>query len=87
MKTMPMLTVYKVVKGNGLVVQKRLVKNTKGAIIKVDTWIDKCRIETLKSDVITIGVFLLTMKMMRVAIVITHAQSEVEPMIRNSLDV
>ena len=79
MKTIPMLSVYRVVKTNGFVMQYSFVKNVKGVIIKVTACIDICKMETLKSDVVTIGVFLLIMKVANVTIAVNRAASEMDP--------
>ena len=75
-----MLRLYNVVKRSGFVIQDRVVKNATGVTTKVTACIDKCRMDTLKSDNVTIGVFLFTIKVMEVTVTISTAKSAADKM-------
>ena len=78
-KTIPILRVYTVVKINGFVMQASFVKKVKGVAIIVNACIDMCKIDTLKSDVMTMGVFLLTLKVTNVKKMINKQNNEMDP--------
>ena len=65
---MPMLRVYSVVNINGFVWQTSIVKKVRGVAIRVIAFMDRWRIETLKSDVITMGVSRLMIKVIIAAV-------------------
>ena len=63
-----MLRVYSVVNINGFVWQTSIVKKVRGVAIRVIAFMDRWRIETLKSDVITMGVSRLMIKVIIAAV-------------------
>ena len=79
-----MLRVYKVLKINGLIAHAPSEKNTRGVMSKVQACIDRCKTEILKSDVNTIGVFRLIMKVTKTNAIINNDNMEMDSMIKNS---